>query len=616
MFQGIYYNRNKNHPKAWHYFLRDDKAGIKSFSYYPTVYKLDEEGEFETLFGDRCTAINGRYDKTDPNILEKDISKELVLLRDLYHETDDIPSYHNIVYLDIEIEIIGPLNPVTIKEANAEITSIALIDASTKEKVCFILDKKQEIESIVDGNKHIVSCVSEKDLIKKFLLRWEQMDPTIVIGWNSDYFDLPYLYYRISKELGIEVNRLSPVGIVDENPYKPESPITIALVSSLDYMHLFKKYIAKQEASYKLGDIGLKYANLGKVEYNGSLDKLFLEDKQKFIDYNLRDCEILEALEEKQKFIELTILISHICHTPYESIHYNTILNEAAILTYLKRKNIIAPNKPTTTNPSIKELEKGEIVENQRGTPTIEGIVHEIKDNYVTIITSSNKFISRNINTIKKKEGYAGGFLLEIKPGLYDWLSDFDYSSLYPSIIRSLNLSIENLVGRIVIPNQNYNSWCSLIELEEMDPEEVILVQKLNKNNYTIVENKTTVKNILNIIKSQNMIVSANGTIYDSTKRSIIAEILSDWFDLRKQYKNMMKEAYKKDDKETGELYNQKQHSLKILLNSVYGTFAINSWRFTDGYKMCSSSITTTGQRFIMETIKYADETIRKEYFS
>ena len=77
-----------------------------------------------------------------------------------------------------------------------------------------------------------------------------------------------------------------------------------------------------------------------------------------------------------------------------------------------------------------------------------------------------------------------------------------------------------------------------------------------------------------------------------------------------------MKKSYKEGDKEKGELYNQKQHAIKILLNSVYGTFAINSWRFTDGHKICSSAITTTGQRFIMETIKYANEMIKEDYFS
>jgi DNA polymerase elongation subunit (family B) len=616
MYQSIFYNRQPGDDQ-YHYYLRDDKKGISCFQYWPTLYKLDEEGEFETLFGDRCSPIQGRYDRKDPTILEKDIDRELILLRDLYYKTDDRPSYHNIVYLDIEIEILGALTPHTIREANAEITAIALIDVSTKEKICFILDKEGKMEEANINGKIVIPCSSEKQLLSKFLNKWEQMDPTIVVGYNSDFFDIPYLYYRIRKIMGDEVLRLSPIKKIEENVNNGNSPIKIGLVNSLDYMLLLKKYIMKEESSYKLGDIGLKYAKLGKIEYNGSLDKLFAEDKEKYVDYNIRDVEIIEALEEKQKFIELTVLISHLCHTPYESIYYNTTLNEGAILTYLKRKNIVAPNKPTTTNPTIRELEVGDHIIHQRGTSTIEGHIYSFEDSKTAVVkTLSNRFIHRTVKSIRKKDSYAGGYLLDPIPGLYSWLSDFDYSSLYPSIIRSLNLSIETLVGRIKIPNQNYNTWWSLVELKEMDPKTILTLEKLNKNTYKITEGTTTAKNLIDIIESNNLIISANGTIFDPSKKSIVAEILTDWFNLRKQYKSMMKDAYKKGDKETGELYNQKQHSIKILLNSVYGTFAINSWRFTDGYKILSSSITTTGQRFIMETIKYANKIVEEEYFS
>ena len=261
MYQSVFYNRLPGEDQ-WSYFLRDDKKGIHKFQYWPTVYKLDEEGEFETLFGDRCSPLQGKYDRKDPTILEKDIDRELILLRDLYYETDDMPEYHNTVYLDIEIEILGALTPQTIKEANAEITAIALIDTTTKEKICFILDKAGTIEEINSDGKVVVPCPDENTLLNRFLNKWEQMDPTIVVGYNSDFFDIPYLYYRIKKRLGDEVNRLSPVGKIEEIPSQPNSPIRIGLVSSLDYMHLLRKYIMKEEPSYKLGDIGTKYVNL------------------------------------------------------------------------------------------------------------------------------------------------------------------------------------------------------------------------------------------------------------------------------------------------------------------------------------------------------------------
>lgn len=585
--------------------MRDDKAGIKKFKYFPTVYKLDEEGEFETIFGDRCSPINGRFDKNDPTILEKDISKELVILRDLYYETDDIPSYHNIVYLDIEIKIIGPLNAQTIKEANAPITSISMMDDD--EKVCFILDEKNELEEIEEDGIKIIPCKDENTLIKKFLDKWEQMDPTIVVHYNGDFFDVPYLYYRIKRRLGAEVNRLSPVGIVDENPYKPDSPITIALVNSLDYLNILKKYITKEEASYKLGDIGLKYANLGKIEYDGSLDKLFKEDKKKFIQYNIRDIEIIKALEEKQKFIELTVMMCHICKVPYESIYYNTVLNEGATLTYLKRKNIIAPNKPTTTNYLIKELEKGDLIVNQRGTPAIEGIIHEIKDDYVTIITSANKFISRNIRTVKKKEGYSGGYLLEPIPGLYSNLGDLDFSSLYPSIIKSLNLGIESFIGRILTEN-NYVQNNSLKDLKLRNPNEIVTIQKLNKKSYTLKNADISIGELIKLIEKNNWVISPSGAFFDPSKPSIVCDVLKDWFKQREKYRKLKKEAGKNEDWVKYKFYDLYQHSFKILQNGYYGGMAINSFRFTDGHKIFSSAITNLGQILTKASIDFVNQ--------
>jgi DNA polymerase elongation subunit (family B) len=608
MYQSVFFNRQPG-PDQYHYYLRDDNKGIKCFQYFPTVYKLHDEGEYETLFGDRCTPVSGKFDRKDPTILEKDISKELVLLRDLYYKTDDKPKYHNIVYLDIEIEILGPLNPVTIKEARAEITAIALMDANSKEKICFILDKEHKLEEISIGTKQVIPCSSEKDLIKKFLNKWEQMDPTIVVGYNSDFFDMPYLYYRIQKILGDEVNRLSPIGKIEENAANPNSPIKIGLVNCLDFMLLLKKYIAKEEQSYKLGDIGTKYAKLGKVEYNGSLDKLFKEDIDKYIDYNIRDVEIIEALEEKLKFVELTVLISHLCHTPYESIYYNTELNEGAILTYLKRKNIIAPNKPTTTNPSIKELEIGDHVTHQRNTPTVEGIIYDIKDNLVTVKTLSNQLVVRYLKTVRKKDSYAGGYLLDPKPGLYSDLSDLDFTSLYPSIIKSLNLGVETLVGRIVTKN-NYEQTNSLEKLKQKPQDEIISIQRLDKKTYRLRDAKIKISDLIELIEENKWSISASGAFYRTDIKSIACEVLEDWFDKREHYRVLKKTAGKAEDWANYKLYDLYQMAFKILQNALYGTYAINSWRFTDGFKICSAAITNSGQRLTQESIIFVNQYI------
>ena len=611
MFQSIYYNRAADEDQ-YHYFVRDDVKGINKFKYKPTVYKLDEYGEHTTLFGDKCSAITGKWDWNDNTILEKDIDKELVLLRDVYYQTDDMPSYHNIVYLDIEIEIIGALTPSTIKEANAEITSIALIDASTKEKICFIIDKTGTIESTLTGPKQIISVPDENTLLRKFLSKWEQMDPTICVGFNSDFFDMPYLYYRIKKRLGDEVYRLSPIGKIDENPYNPNNPIKIGLVNCLDFMMLLKKYIMKEEPSYKLHDIGVKYAKLGKIEYNGSLDKLFIEDPEKFIDYNIRDVEILEALEDKLKFIELTVLISHLCHTPYESIYYNTVLNEGAILTYLKRKGIVSPNKPTTTNKSIKELEVGDVVTNQRGTSTIDGVIYSIEGKDVIVRNNSGRYVTRSLRSVKKKDSYAGGYLLDPIPGLYSDVSDLDFTSLYPSIIKSLNLGVETLMGRIVTKD-NYEQYNSLEQLKKCNPEEIIQIERLNKYTYVLKQANIKIGDLVEIIENNKWTISASGAFFRTDKMSIACEVLGDWFDNRNHYKALKKKAGKSEDWENYKLYDLYQLAFKILQNALYGTYAINSWRYTDGFKICSAGITNSGQRLTKESIEFTNEYISEQ---
>lgn len=618
MYQSCFVNRERTGEDAYKIYIRDDETGINEYAnYWPTVFKLDESGEYFTLFGDRCSPLPpGKYDRTDPTIYEKDLSKDLALLRDLYHHSEEAPKWHNIVYLDIEQEILGALTPENIRLAEAEITSIALSDITNKQKYCFILDKQQHLQSTHQDGKYIISCSSEKQLLNQFLDKWQEIDPTIVVHFNGDFYDIPCLYYRIKRVLGDKVYRLSPIGKIEENIYNPMSPITIGLVNSLDFMLLFKKYITKVEPSYKLNDIGIKYANLGKIEYDGSLDRLFKEDINKFIDYNMRDVEILEKLEEKLGFVALTIQISHLCRTPYESIYYNTILNEGAILSYLKQNNIVAPNKPTTTNPSIKEFEVGDEVVNQRGTSTIEGIIFSINGDTIMVRTKAGAFIPRSPRTLKKKEGYNGGYLLTPPVGLHNWLTDMDMSSYYPSCIRSLNLGIETIVARIVIENPTYELWWSMIELKEKDPNDILVIEKLNRKTYMFTQTEIKVGDLIDFIEKNNWNITANGIIYRTDKTSVVADILTGWFNMRKEYKKKMGQAFDDKNMELYAFYDRMQQAFKILLNAMYGAFAINSWRFTDGYKIISSSITCSCQRLLVESIREVNCIINKDYLS
>ncbi len=511
MYQAIYYNRS---TKTYH--LRDDKKGWLEFPYRATCYVANEKGEYETLEGVKVSPTK-QYDWKDSNAYESDVDKFTRVLVDAYYEQDDTPEYQNIVYLDIECEIAGALTQDSVRDPAGKLTAIALYDNSTKMYYCYILDEAKAMSESTSENKTVIPCLTEKELMYKFLDKWEELDPTIITGWNSEFFDIPYLYHRIAKVIGeSQAVRLSPLKQVDEGEFAGEKYTTIAGVNHLDYMLLFKKYITAQEPSYALGNIGEKYVDLGKVDYLGSLDKLFKEDINKFIDYNIRDVEIIVALEDKLKFIDLTVIICHLCHVPYEQIYMSTTLNEGAILTYLKRKNVISPNKPTTYNPNLKDI----------------------------------------------KEEYAGGYLKDPVPGLYEWVIDLDFTSLYPSIIRSLNMGIETLIGRIVNKDKYDNQW-SLKELKLLNPNTEITIERINPNK-SISRSIVTVEKIIKLIEQENWIISAPGVIFRKDRSSIVCDVLTDWFNKRVEYKNLMKKAYKSGDAVKGEFYNRRQHAYKI----------------------------------------------------
>jgi DNA polymerase elongation subunit (family B) len=555
MYQAIFYDR-----PTYTYHLRDDERGWLDFKYTPELYKITSNGSLETLDGKRATPID-KYEWRDTSLYEQDVDKCTRVLIDLYKDSDDTPKQHNIVYFDIECEIGGTLTSEYIKSAPMKMTSVALYDNTTQMWYCLILDEKKQLTDTKENNREIRRFNTEADMLSNFLDLWEEIDPTIITGWNSGFFDVPYMYYRMCNVLGKnEAARLSPLRKLNFTEWDQSQPIELGGINHLDYMLLFKKYIVKQEPSYKLNDIGEKYVKLNKIEYEGSLDRLFQTDVKKFIEYNLRDVEIIIALENKLKFIDLTVAICHLCHVPYEQIYLSTVLNDGAILTYLKRQNIVSPNKPTTINPSLKE---------------------------------------------STSDDYAGGYLKDPTPGLYEWVIDLDFTSLYPSIIRSLNMGIETLIGRIVNSGKYDNQW-SYAELTEMDSDKMITIEKLNPD-YTTSRTQVSVGKITKLIEDNNWIVAASGAIFRTDKSSVVCDVLTDWFNKRVEYKNLMKKAYKAGDAVKGEFYNRRQHAYKIKLNDVYGCYAINGWRYTDGHKIISSAITLTGQRVTQESIKFVN---------
>ncbi|MDA9268285.1 hypothetical protein N9864_00680 [bacterium] len=495
-----------------------------------------------------------KWTPDNPKLHFHDMTPYQKFLVEKYGINDEPSVTHKELYFDIEIEMGEALTEEYIKSAPKKVTSIAWYDRQVDQWGILILDAKGKMLHTKSKNKEIIPVRTEDELLMKFIERFREIDPDIIVGWNSDYFDIPYLYYRICNVLGEDIARyLSPIGYVRETPWYKDQFIQIAGVESLDYMRLHKKFSWADEPSFKLDAIGEKYAGLNKIEYDGNLDKLFEEDPAKFIQYNFRDVEILKVLDEKLEYLSLVKNLSHKGKHNYSEVYANTKTQDGAISAYLLSEGIVPPAKER--NPI-------------------------------------------------SKQNYAGGYLFCPKAGIYNYMFDEDLTSLYPSIIMTINIGKETMVGRIIDADDR-NNRLGLNDLKQRDPEEELTIENAKRK-----RTKIKVGGLVNLIQDMEMSLSANGVFFRTDKESVLSTILKKWFDERVLYKGKMKEAYKSGDKEAGAGFHMKQYTMKILLNSLYGATALGSFRY--GNVILSESITLSGQRIIQESALTANRHINK----
>ena len=564
-------------------------TGRKIDSNYFEMHLWEEDGEhqiipYQNIAYQECTeeehsyrGLSGEYlkaqpkwffsknpdyrHKNTPGLHFHDMKPHQKFLVERYG-VNDVPSKgHREVFFDIECEIGGALTEEYIEDAPMPITSIAWWDKTPDTWHILILDRKSELKHTKARNKEIIPCSTENELLSKFVEAIREMNPDILVGYNSDYFDIPYLYYRMCRTIGQDwANQLSPIGKVDAKKgnkyfYKQNQYVDIVGIESLDYIRLHKKYSWKDEPSWKLDAIGKKYVGMNKVEYEGNLDQLFATDIHKFIQYNFVDVEILQKLDEKLQYIALTKNLSHKGKHNYSEVYANSISQDGAISAYLLSQNIIPP--PKEPNP-------------------------------------------------QKKDNYAGGYLFCPKAGLYKYMFDEDLTSLYPSIIMSINIGKETFIGRIVDADDR-NNRLGLNDLKSKDQDEILLVEN-GKRQQTNVK----VKDLINIIESSKLAVAANGAMFRTDKEAVLSTILKKWFEERVIYKNLMKKAYTDGDKTLGEYNHLMQYTMKILLNSLYGATSLPSFRYGMNFQILSEAITLSGHRIIQESALCANRHMNK----
>ena len=246
-------------------------------------------------------------------------------------------------------------------------------------------------------------CKDEWSLCKAFILAWEQKTPDIITGWNIKFFDIPYLINRFRKILGEDVaKKLSPWNFITERNTIINGRQLIAYnligVESLDYIELYKWYApgGKSQESYRLDAIAQVELGEGKISYDefDNLHQLYRLDYQKFIDYNIKDVELIVKLEDKLKLLELAVTLAYDTKTNFEDVFAQTRMWDSLTYSYLLEKGIIVPPR----------------------------IVKE------------------------KDSAFEGAYVKDVQVGKHDWVASFDLNSLYPHLMMQYNISPETLI--------------------------------------------------------------------------------------------------------------------------------------------------------------------------
>ena len=540
MYQSIYCDRKTSTIHLW-----DDLNGYVSFKDEPYAYRKSKNGKYKSIFGDSLERIT-KFNFRDPTLFSSDIPVDTRVLIDAYGDSDEVSINHRRAYIDIEVDSVGGYP--NIEDPIKEVTAIALLDEVKDTYYCFILDKDAVVQNENKDNTIILPYLNEEDLLVAFLKKWDEVKPTIVSGWNIDGFDFPYLHARLVRVLGEEVaNALSPINICYFNKYK--NKMTIAGVNALDYLVLYKKYSGKNLTNYRLDTVAKEELKIGKIEYEGSLNDLMKSDIKKFIEYNLHDIILVKKMNDQLQFVELAMSICHVCHVGYEEFGMSSKFLEGALLTYLRRKKLIAPNKKL----------KLDVVDRD--------------------------------DDLADDVGFEGAYVKDPVPGRYDWVCSADINSLYPSVIMSLNISPETKVGII----------------KDWDSEKLV---KKSGDKIAFDNEVYTYEDFGKIIVDNNLSVSANGIVYDQSKLGCIPDILKTWFAERVEYKTKMKDASTRKDKEQYVFWKRRQHVQKILLNSLYGVLGLSIFRFYDLDN--AAAVTLTGQEIIKTSAKYVNGKFNK----
>ena len=574
---------------------RDPKKGriYQDYNARYLFYYPDQRGKFKSIFGENLSKVTAKNYKefqkelrihSGHKLYESDINPVFRCLEDNYLGRD-APKL-NVAFWDIEVDFDPERGYASPEDAFMPITAIAVHLQWLDTLVCLAIPPKtlsmEQAQEQVKDFPNTFLFETEYEMLDTFLNLIEDAD--VLSGWNSEGFDMPYTVNRIIKVLSKEDTRR--LCLWNAMPKKREyekygkAAVTYDLVGRvhLDSLELYRKYTYEERHSYRLDAIGEMEIGESKTVYEGTLDQLYNNDFRKFIEYNRQDCALLNKLDKKLKFIDLANTIAHENTVLIQTTMGAVAVTEQAIINEAHHRGMIVPSRPKR---------------------------------------------DEDLNTQA-----AGAYVAYPKKGLHDWIGSMDINSLYPSVIRALNMGPETIVGqlrqeytqseidgKIAKGNSFAASWEGKFGTNEYD-----LVMNQDRATEIIVDWENGETSVMSGAQIYELIfesgkpwmMSANGTIFTYEIEGVIPGLLKRWYAERKELQAKLKEAIKAENKIEEEYWDKRQLVKKINLNSLYGAILNAGCRFFDN--RIGQSTTLTGRQIAKHMAGKINEVITGEY--
>ena len=574
---------------------RDPKKGriYQEFTAKYMFYYPDQRGKFKSIYGDSLSKVTARNWKefikeqkihSNHKLFESDINPVFRTLEENYLGKD-APKL-NVAFWDIEVDFDPERGYASPEDAFMPITAIAVHLQWLDTLVCLAVPPKtltmEQAQEQIKEFPNTILFETEYEMLDTFLDLIQDAD--LLSGWNSEGFDMPYTVNRIIKTLSKEDTRR--LCLWDQFPKKREyekygkDAVTYDLIGRvhLDSLELYRKYTYEERHTYRLDAIAEYELGETKTVYEGTLDQLYNNDFRKFIEYNRQDCALLDKLDKKLKFIDLANTVAHENTVLLQTTMGAVAVTEQAIVNEAHHRGLIVPSRP----------KRDENATNQA----------------------------------------AGAYVAYPKKGLHDWIGSMDINSLYPSVIRALNMGPETIVGQL---RQTYtqaeieakiakgNSFAAAWE-GKFGANEYDFVMNKDRANDIVVEWETgqidvmTGAQIYEMIYENNKpwMLSANGTIFTYEFEGVIPGLLKRWYAERKEMQAKLKECIKAENKIEEEYWDKRQLVKKINLNSLYGAILNMGCRFFDN--RIGQSTTLTGRGIAKHMASKINEVVTGEY--